>query len=249
MMDRKPKILIYDSEKDLAMGAALVFSEIAFDCAAAQGRFAVALSGGATPRAMYRLLAGEEHRTYIPWNSIHLFWVDERLVPRGDRESNYGGIRKELLRHLSLPEGQIHPIPVDIPAADGALQYEQSIRRFFRTEEGKAPVFDLIVLGLGEDGHTASLFPAHPALEEKEKLVLAVRGGMPDVDRITMTLPLINQASRIIVLASGKRKARIVARIVSGDPAYRPAPIRRIEPVNGKVLWMMDRNAASELAQ
>ena len=245
MTERPPKILIHETEEELALGAALVFSEIALDCAQSAGRFVAALSGGATPRAMYRLLAEDEHRRYIPWDRTHLFWVDERCVAKDHPESNYGGIQKDLLSHLSIPKTHIHPIPAEVTASEGALRYEKTIRRFFRVEEGNAPVFDLIVLGVGEDGHTASLFPNQPSLKEENRLVLPVRGGIPDIERITMTFPLLNNARRIMILVSGGKKAETVGRLFSDRPEQRCMPIRRIDPSHGKVLWMIDGDAAA----
>jgi 6-phosphogluconolactonase len=210
-----------------------------------RGRFVAALSGGSTPREMHRLLAREPYLSGIPWEHTHLFWVDERCVPWSHVASNYGAARRDFLDRLPLRPGQIHPMPSGSLPDEGASQYEVELRTFFQTRPGECPVFDLILLGMGPDGHTASLFPDHPALSETERPVLAVKGGDPDVSRLTLTYPLINQARKLVFLVSGRSKAGAVKAVLQEkDPRL---PAQRVRPAPGGLVWLLDKEAASLL--
>jgi 6-phosphogluconolactonase len=222
-----------------------MFSRIAEESVSLRGRFAVALSGGSTPRLMHRMLCDEPYLSMIPWNRIHIFWVDERCIPISDPASNYGAARADFLDNVPVPENQLHPMPMDVPPEQGAWAYQEELVRFFQTQPSKIPIFDLICLGIGTDGHTASLFPGQGALREKERLVVAVRGGAPDVDRLTMTFPLLNNGRQILFLASGKGKAMILKAILEGPPSRFPAQL--IQPLHKNLIWLLDWEAASEL--
>jgi len=240
-----PKTLIHDNRDELALGAVLLFYELARSCIESKGRFVTAISGGSTPRAMHRLMAEEPYRSYIPWKHIHLFWVDERCVPERAPESNYGTARRDLLDSVSIPSNQVHPIPVTVPHDEAALHYEQELEHFFHRAGADKPNFDLMLLGIGTDGHTASLFPEQDSLNERNRMVLPVRGGEPDIDRITLTLPAINHARRIVFLVSGRKKASIMKYLSSGRPESKALPAGLVRPVRGKILWMVDEDAAS----
>ena len=205
------------------------------------GRCTVALSGGSTPRRLYELLASDEYRGALPWDEIEWFWSDERCVPPDDPRSNFRLAQEALLEGAGVAPAQVHRMYGELTPARAALAYEALVR-----ERVPDHAFDLILLGVGEDGHTASLFPGHPALEEREQLVIAVRGADTiDVpDRITMTLPLINRARSVLVLASGASKRRIV-QAVREDALAAAAhfPIARVRPA-GHLTWIVDQAAA-----
>jgi 6-phosphogluconolactonase len=231
---------------DLAHRASELFKAAAKSHVDRWGRFVVALSGGSTPRAMHRLLASPPAGTGSPWEHTHLFWADERCVSASDPESNLGTAWRDLLSHLPLPPENIHAVRGDLDPEQAAEQYREELIRFFRLAEGQVPVFDLIFLGIGKDGHTASLFPGTDALDEESRLVLAVKGGTPLLDRVTLTFPVLNHARRIVFLVAGREKAEILGALARGSGPELPAA--RIKPVRGDVIWLLDREAASLLA-
>jgi 6-phosphogluconolactonase len=204
------------------------------------GRCTVALSGGATPRRLYELLASDEYRGALPWDEIEWFWSDERCVPPDDPRSNFRLADEAMLQRAGVAPQQVHRIYGELTPARAALAYESLVR-----ERVPDHAFDLILLGVGEDGHTASLFPDHPVLEEREQLVSAVRAAdtaeVPD--RITMTLPLINRARSVLVLAAGASKRKVVhavqADAVSAAERY---PVARVRPA-GHLTWIVDQSA------
>lgn len=211
-MQKPTRVITKDSPEDLALVGADLLRYAAAEKASHRGNPAVAISGGSTPRPMHRILAEEPWVSAIPWHRIHIFWVDERCVPISDPVSNYGTARRDFLDRVPLPESHIHPMPIDHRPREGAKIYQETLVKFFQPFGNQPPVFDLIFLGLGKDGHTASLFPGHKALEEKERLVVAVKGGKPEVNRITMTLPVLNQASHVVFVVTGRHKAEIVTK-------------------------------------
>lgn len=211
-----------------------------------QHRVAVALSGGSTPRPVYELLAGDEFRPRIPWNKIHFFWGDERLVPLDHPESNYRLAREALLARVLVPRENIHPISVYMAPRQASENYEQELRHFFRTRKG-VPSFDLILLGVGADGHTAALFPGAPPeakpLPGGKPLTGALRGP-GGISRVTLTLPVLNAARRVFFLVTGEEKAAALARAVAADPGL---PAGRVAPAQGELVWLVDAAAASRL--
>jgi 6-phosphogluconolactonase len=245
-MPCKSELIVEVNPACLAMTAADIFATTARDFVAGEERFVVALSGGSTPRAMHRLLAEEPYRSGIPWPKTHMFWVDERCVPENSPASNYGGARRDFLDQIPVPPGQIHRMPGEISPEQGAVQYETELKGFFRLTEGDFPVFDLILLGIGKDGHTASLFPGKDVLDEGKKLVMAVKGGNPDVSRLTMTFPVLNRAGHIVFLVSGRDKASILKTVFENEEAG--FPVQRIHPLSGRLTWLLDREAASLLS-
>jgi len=194
---------------------------------------------------MHRLLTQEPRRSNIPWDQIHVFWVDERCVPVSDPASNFGAAKRDFIDQAPIPLNQVHPMPGEIEPEAGALKYQDDLVHSFQLGEGMLPVFDLIFLGIGTDGHTASLFPGHRALKEGKRMVLAVKGGNPDVNRLTLTLPVINNAREIVFLASGKEKAPVVKAVLNQTDERLPA--LRVKPHNGRLSWLMDKDAASAL--
>jgi 6-phosphogluconolactonase len=240
-----PQIRVFRDLEALSLAAAELVSLIAEGSVERKGRFSVALSGGTTPRRLYSLLGAAPFRERIIWKKVHLFWADERCVPAHHTESNYRLVADTLLRRVDVPKGQVHRIRGEAEPERAAREYEEDIRRFFGPEP--VPVFDLVLLGAGEDGHTASLLPGSPALRETKRLVVPVHREPPSPSRVTLTLPVLNHASHVLFLASGHAKAAVVHEIVEdGNPKQYPAGL--VRPVNGTVTWMIDREAAGLLA-
>lgn len=244
-LEQKSEIKIVPSEIEIGRAAAKRFISMARESLSKRGKFIVALSGGKTPTAMYRILA--QRGNAIPWNHVFFFWSDERCVPVEHPESNAGTALSTLLRPLQIASEQIFvPIESDESASILAERYEQRIYGFFNTLPGVPPRFDLIVLGLGEDGHTASLFPGTVALEERQKIVAVNWVEKLSSWRLTFTFPLLNQARHVLFMAAGSRKAMIVKQIIEdGNPCY---PASHIRPATGSVIWIIDDPAAAELS-
>ncbi len=242
--DREIRILS-DAEA-LARTAAAEFARTASAAVRERGRFAVALSGGSTPRRVYALLAEDDSlRSEVPWDRTHVFWGDERPVPPDHPDSNYRMAREALLSRVPVPPGNIHRIRGEDPvAARAAGDYARILREFFRLPEGKFPRFDLVLLGLGTDGHTASLFPGTAALREERLLAVPNRVERLGTERITLTFPVLNGAGRVVFLVSGEEKAGAVRAALGDPPPPDPPPARRIRPERGSLLWLLDRPAA-----
>lgn len=232
---------------DLARRGAGIFSQVANKSFEKRGRFIVAISGGSTPRGMHRMLGEEPFRSNIPWENTDIFWVDERCVPENDPASNYGAAKKDFLDRVPVPKAQIHPMPGEGSPENGALHYQRELLKVFQAGAGELPVFDLIFLGLGTDGHTASLFPGQSSLKEKKRLVVSVKGGNPNVSRLTMTFPVLNRAGHIVFLVSGRDKASILKTVLKSEKAGFPA--QRIHPLSERLTWLLDREAASLLSR
>ena len=205
----------------------------------------VALSGGSTPRKFYYLLGCPPYRGQIEWHRIHFFWVDERCVSPEDEESNFKTVYDKLLSRVPVPEENIHRIRGEESPEEAAREYERAIRTFWSRKV--MPVFDLIVLGMGEDGHTASLFPGSEALKEKKRLAVPVYRKEPEVNRVTLTLPVLNNASQVLFLISGRPKAKVLAEILGDGEKKRRYPAGLISPARGKITWLIDQEAAENL--
>ena len=231
----------------LAVEGAELFQRTAVASVARAGFFTVAVSGGSTPRPMHRLLAGYPYRSGVPWQFTHLFWVDERLVPVTDPDSNFGSAARDFLNRLMIPADNIHPMQSRQPPAAAAGDYEQELRGHFSRIGSVEPVFDLIVLGVGQDGHTASIFPGDRSAVETTRWVTAVKGGTPFVERLTLTLPVLNQARCIVYLISGSKKAVVVRSLLTDASAQLPP--QRIAPQRGEIIWLLDTEAAELLPQ
>lgn len=209
-----------------------------------RGRGAIALSGGHTPEKMYSLWAAtEKYRSETEWNRVHCFWGDERYVPHDDPLSNFRMTRETLLAHVPIPAANIHAVPTNLPTPGQAAEaYDQELRRFFGSA---APAFDVTLLGLGPEGHTASLFPDSPALEEKTRWVVPVQVAAVPPNRLTFTLPVLNSSRNTYFLVAGENKREILAAL-RAEPDSRPSayPAGRIRPADGRVLWFLDQAAA-----
>jgi 6-phosphogluconolactonase len=242
---KKSRIIVRDDPTELAATAAHMFSAAAQKSVKDRGRFVAALSGGTTPLGIFRILPQAPYGSEVPWDKMSLFWVDERCVPEDDPESNYGAARKYLLDRVPIPRSQVFPMPGTSPPEAGAREYQRVLTEFFHLKGDRFPVFDLIFLGVGGDGHIASLFPGHTALDEEEKPVVAVKGGNPYVSRLTLTVPVLNRAREVVFLVSGKQKARVVSTVFE-DPQAR-LPAQRIRSLDGETVWLLDREAAALL--
>ena len=242
----KPEIKVATNVSALAQEAARRLATLAEEAVQARGVFTVALSGGSTPRALYSVLADDPaFRTRLPWNNIHYFWGDERFVPPDHPDSNFGMASEVLLSSVPVPPQNIHRVHTELGDPEKTAEdYEAELRNFFSTPEGQFPRFDLILLGLGPDGHTASLFPDSPALNEQAKLVVANWVEKFQSYRITMTFPVLNNGSMVMFLVAGQEKAEVV-RAVLGGSADKPFPAQLIRPSNGELVWLIDQAAAS----
>jgi 6-phosphogluconolactonase len=235
---------VYENAEELARAGAQLFVDRAEDAIRARGRFRIALSGGSTPQRVYELLATPAFSRRADWDRVDLFWGDERYVPADDRDSNYRMTAEALLDHVPVPSANVHRVRTEIsPPSAAASAYEDEIRQVFG-EPTSAPQFDLIYLGLGVNGHTASLFPHSPALHESSHLVVADFVTEVNAWRISMTLPLLNQGRVVAFLAEGAQKAQVLHEVLLGprDPERLPAQL--ISP-QGKLLWMVDAAAAA----
>ncbi|UCH19839.1 MAG: 6-phosphogluconolactonase [Deltaproteobacteria bacterium] len=246
-MSDKPEVIIETDDIQLAKRGAEIFCRQALDRVKKSGQFSVAVSGGSTPRAMHRMLSQRPYLDTIPWQQINVFWVDERMVPVDHPASNFGAARSDWLEKVPIPAGQIHPMPGQVQPEKGASQYQKELAFFFKDQKGDYPVFDLIFLGIGTDGHTASLFPDAQASLTTEKWVISVKVGNPDVHRITLTYPVLNHVRCICFMVSGNKKAPILKTVFENPKANLPA--QKIKPLRGKLLWLLDEAAASLLPE
>jgi len=234
---------------DLFHAAAEEFIRLARAAIGAQGRFTVALSGGSTPKALYSLLAASY--ADFAWHRVFLFFGDERHVPPTDPESNYRMVEESLLTKIkpAIPAENVFRVPAENPdAAAAASDYEAQLRRFFELQPGEFPRFDLILLGVGPDGHTASLFPDSPALDEQSRLVVANWVAKFNTHRITFTFPVLNRAAEVMFMASGAEKADMLHQVLEGKNIP-PLPSQRVQPSDGKLLWLLDEAAAAKLTR
>lgn len=241
-----PQIIKSSDPDSLARDVAARFVEFARQAVDARGVFRVALSGGSTPKALYETLSGAPFNRQVDWEAIQVFFSDERFVPPDSGESNYHTANVALLSKVPIPDSHVHQVAtVDITPQESAVLYAQGIRRVFSVGEGEIPRFDLILLGLGPDGHTASLFPGSAALSVTDQLVVPNFVTKFDSWRITFTYTLINAGANVAFLSQGKDKAERVKQVIAGDPEL---PASGVHPANGELYWMIDDAAASQLA-
>jgi len=240
-------IQILPTPSDLFRAAAEEFVRVGKAAIAARGRFAVALSGGSTPKSLYSLLAAQ-HAAF-DWNHTFLFFGDERHVPPDHPDSNYRMVNEALLTKISIPTANVFRVKAENPdAAAAALEYENELRRFFALQSGEFPRFDLILLGIGPDGHTASLFPGSEGLKEQSRLVIANWVAKFGTYRLSFTFPVLNHSAQIMFLASGPDKADMVHLVLEGKHTP-PYPSQQVQPINGTLLWMLDEAAAQRLSR
>ena len=237
-------IEIFPDPKDLKNAALELFIQLVNEAIESEGSFSVALSGGSTPKALYQQLSDPKNQSRLAWEKVHLFWGDERYVPSDDPDLNYSMVKETLLDHLNLSEENIHRVPVELEVRLAAFSYEEELRRFFDNEW---PKFDLILLGMGDDGHTASLFPKSAGLNEEHRWFIANQLPKEQTWRLTLTKNAINHASNILVLVQGISKSSMLKEVLIGphDPVIKP--IQLVSPHQGRMLWFVDQMAASQL--
>lgn len=241
---------VYENVDILFHQAAGRLTELCREAIRSSGRFTLALAGGSTPRRLYERLAEPEHAGRIEWDQTHIFWGDERCVPPDHPESNYRMARELLIDHVPVPPRNIHRIRGEADPQQAAAAYEQELKDFFfpgPASSAALPEFDLILLGMGDDGHTASLFPGAAALHEEKRWVVACRVEKIEDWRVTLTPRVINAARNVFFVVTGRGKARCLKEVLQGP--FRPdeLPAQAIRPVPGKVVWMVDAEAASLL--
>jgi 6-phosphogluconolactonase len=233
----------------LALRVADLFALAAQEASAARGRFAVALSGGETPRALYRMLARQQFQQKIPWRRTQLYWGDERCVPPSDPQSNYGMARDAFIKHVPIAPENVHRMHGEELPEEAAHEYDAELRRLADQIRPRVdvPVFDLVLLGLGGDGHTASLFPHSEALAVEDAFCVPTTApdGSP---RLTVTAPVINAARRVWFLVGGAGKAGMVAEVIEGLRVPNAVPAQGVAPVHGSLTWFLDEAAAAELS-
>jgi 6-phosphogluconolactonase len=245
----KPNIHIAEDAASLARLAAAEFARLALAAVQERGIFTVALSGGSTPKRLYTELAIDDSlRPRLPWDKMHFFWGDERHVPPDHEDSNYRMVHEALLSRVPVPDLNVHRLRGEEPdAAKAAREYEQELQEFFQLSPGKFPRLDLVLLGLGPDGHTASLFPKTAALNDREHLVVANWVESFQTHRLTLTLPVLNNAANVVFLVSGIEKAQILRAVLADVPDLIEYPAQLVRPVAGDLWWLVDRGAGSLL--
>lgn len=235
------QLLIKKNPADLAKAAADFIAKRIKDVLKKQDRFTIALSGGSTPKALHELLAKSPYAEQIPWLQLHIFWGDERYVPIDDPQSNAGMAYDTLLGHVFTPEDQIHVWRTDLEPVEAATDYDRILHDYFG-ETG--PTFDLVLLGMGDDGHTLSLFPGTEVVHEQTAWARAYFLDPQNMYRLTLTAPVVNRASCVLFLVAGSKKAGPLQQVLNGE--YRPDtyPAQVIKPANGELVWMVDEQAA-----
>ena len=246
MMQNNSELCVLDSPEEIASDAARRFSSLARTIAEAGDTFRVALSGGSTPKLLYRLLASDEFRDTVPWNSIQFFFGDERWVPLTHPDSNYKLANDELFTKVAVQPENIFPMPTeDLSPEQAAQLYEATLRRAFQ-EEG-LPLFDLIFLGMGDDGHTASLFPHTDVIYESKKLVASPFVEKLKSHRITLTPPMLLSADRVLFMVAGASKAPALREVLQGEYNFEQYPSQLLRNAMGQVTWLADKAATSDL--
>lgn len=240
---------VYPDAAQMAQASAQLFAERVEHAVAQRGVARVALSGGSTPQAMFKLLAegSGPFRATVPWDKLQLFWVDERCVPPTDPESNYGVCRELLLGKVSLPEENVFRMEGELDPEEAASRYESTLRNTLKLEGAESPAFDLMVLGMGPDGHTASLFPHTDAIHELGRLAVANHVPQKDTWRITLTWPVINQGREVVFAMDGGGKAEMLEKVFLGPRDPESLPSQLIRPTSGKLLLLLDETAAAKL--
>ncbi len=249
MFSKTPQLKILSDSDAMSRAAAETIVEHLSESLQTHNLYAIALSGGSTPKRLYALLATDAKlRKQIPWDKVHFFWGDERHVPPDHPDSNYHMVCEAMLSKVPVPTENIHRMRgEESDAGKIAGDYEREIRRFFKIEIAEMPRFNCVLLGLGADGHTASLFPGTPALQEPTRLVMA--NWVPKINsfRITLTAPVLNNAERILFLVSGDEKADILQTVLEGPRTPHRYPAQLIQPKHGSVKWFLDQSAAKRL--
>ncbi len=240
---------IYETAEAMALASARLFAEHVEQAVAQRGVARIALSGGSTPQETFKLLADPQHEflATVPWDKLQLFWVDERCVPPSDPESNYGVCKKLLLDKVPVLPANVFRMEGELPPEEAASRYEAAIRNAMKLEGAESPAFDLLVLGMGDDGHTASLFPHTAAIDELGRICVANHVPQKDTWRITLTWPVINQAAEVAFEMEGPKKTDMLAEVLLGPRDPERLPSQLIRPSNGKLLFLLDAVAAAKL--
>ena len=245
-MDHWKRVHIFGHQEKISAFLRQRWKEVSTESIRRKGFFAVALSGGKTPVPFYRSMA--ETFTDYPWEKTHLFLADERFLPLDHPDSNYRLLRQTLFNKRQILLENLHPVPVETPDLQNAADnYERELTRFFKLSPGQIPRFDLILLGIGEDGHTASLFPGSPALTEERHLAAPVVLDPVRHHRVTLTLSVINHAENVLFLVAGENKAAVVRKVVSQEDLSLPAS--RVRPGSGNLVFVLDQDAGSQLTR
>lgn len=238
------QVSVFSDSEELSHAAAERFVSLSQAAIISRGRFATALSGGSTPRRLYSLLGTPPYGDAVDWKRVHVFWADERCVSPSHEDSNYRLATDTFLIKAAVPIENIHRIRGEEGPTAAAAEYQEELRRFFFASQ--KPVFDLVILGAGVDGHTASLFPGSTLLQERSREVVPIYLEKPGVGRVSLTLPVLNQAAHVLFLVSGKDKADIAYEILKSDN-QKQYPAGLVQPVNGILSWFLDGAAASRI--
>ncbi len=245
----KPFLHIFETPGQLAADMVRQITLIAAAARSERNRFTIALSGGSVMRILASALKIPSAAKLIDWQAWHVFWADERCVPVTSPDNNFGAAFEQLFRHVAVPHNQLFHADATLDPAAAAIASETMLAQVFQPERGAIPRFDLIVLGIGPDGHTASLFPGHSALDETLRWVVPVfNAPKPPPTRLTMTLPLINNARHVFFAAYGAEKSAILSQVLSNETAHAGLPAHRIRPASGTLHWFIDRFAARKIA-
>jgi len=241
-------VQIFPDADQLAKAAAEQFITLAKEAIEARGVFTVALAGGTTPQKLYQLLASEPYRDQVDWPRVQVFWGDERCVPPDDPQNNFHKAWKILLKHVPIPEENLHRIPAELTPEQAAEKYEEILLKFFSSlpdqVERQNARFDLVLLGMGDDGHTASLFPGTAPIREMTRWVRALYVDRLAAWRITLTPAILNRAAKIIFLVSGQAKSWALQKVLYGSYHPDSFPAQIIKPLSGDLIWMVDEEAA-----
>ena len=242
----KPNIKIFKDSTELSLAAAEIFTASSSQAITQHGQFLVALSGGSTPNRLYQLLASAPYRDQIDWAKVHVFWGDERCVPKDDPGNSYFQARQALLDHVNIPADNVHRVLSDLEPASAALEYAQTLKNF-SAPPLEWPRFDLVLLGMGDDGHTASLFPGSPV--DATAPVIAVTANYQDrpANRVSLTPMVFNSARKVIFLVTSLSKAVTLTQVLSDIHKMDLLPAQRIQPIDGELIWLVDEAAASKL--
>jgi 6-phosphogluconolactonase len=243
----KPQVHVHDDLEELSRAVADRFLELAKQRVSEAGSFTVALSGGSTPRRLYQLLASSDYGPRMEWGKLHLFQVDERCVPPDHAMSNFRMIRESLLTPAGVPAANFHRVRGEMAPEDAAGHYASDLEKSFSTCPPHFPQFDLLFLGMGADGHVASIFPGSATLVESARWVAVSEPGPEGLKRVTLTLPVLNAAAHIIFIVSGAEKSETLARALEAPDLTGSLPVQCVRPASGSVSWFLDQAAASRL--
>ena len=235
---------VFKEPDELSHAVAKWMADVIASTLKKSNRFTIALSGGSTPRLLHKILAADPYKEQIDWSKLHIFWGDERDVPFEDDRNNAKMAYDTLLNFVPVPPSQVHVMRTDIPAAESAQEYEKILHTYF---DGAATSFDLVLLGMGDDGHTLSLFPGTAAVHEEKAWAIAYYLKAQDMSRITLTKTIVNRSARVAFMTTGTGKAHALKEVLKGD--YNPDlyPSQEIKPVTGELHWFVDEAAASGL--